>query len=69
MDNLRNNGLGIKEGDKITFEYYDTIYTKKVQTIYIEFNGLTKYNVNKIGSGTGCTGIDADEVIKITKKK
>ena len=69
MENLRNNGLGIKEGDKITFEYYDTIYTKKVQTIYIEFNGLTKYNVNKIGSGTGWTGVDADEVIKITKKK
>lgn len=69
MYKLRNNGLGIKEGDKITFEYYGDVYTRKVQTMHISFNGLTKYNVNKIGSGTGWTGVDAEEVIKINKKK
>lgn len=70
MENLRKNGLGIKEGDKITFNYYGTVYTRKVQTMHIQpFNGLTKYNVNKIGSGTGWTGVDAEDVIKINKKK
>ena len=67
MNKLRNNGLGIKEGDKITFEYYGKIYTRKVQTMHISFNGLTNYNVNKIGSGTGWTGVDAEDIIK-TKK-
>ena len=37
--------------------------------MHISFNGLTKYNVNKIGSGTGWTGVDAEDVIKINKKK
>jgi hypothetical protein len=67
MEKLRNNGLGIKEGDKITFDYYGTVYTRKVQTMHIQPNGLTNYNVNKIGSGTGWTGVDAEEVIKVTK--
>ena len=66
---LRNNGLGIKEGDKITFKYYGTVYTRKVKEMHIQFNGLTNYNVNKIGSGTGWTGVDAEDVIKINKKK
>tara|TARA_R110000796_G_scaffold232576_1_gene350988 strand:- start:301 stop:537 length:237 start_codon:yes stop_codon:yes gene_type:complete len=69
MYKLRNNGLKIKEGDKITFDYYGTVYTRKVQTMHISFNGLTNYNVNNIGSGTGWTGVDAEDVIKINKKK
>jgi len=69
MYKLRNNKLKIKVGDKITFNYYGTVYTRKVQTMHISFNGLTNYNVNKIGCGTGWTGVDAEDVIKINKKK
>jgi hypothetical protein len=64
MTNTLYNSLQIKEGDKITFKLYGTVYTRKVQTIYVQsFNGITIYNVNKIGSGTGFTGVDADDVI------
>lgn len=71
MYKLRNNGLGIKEGDKITFKYYldGRVYTKKVQTMHISFNGLTNYNVNRIGSGSGWSHVEPEDVIKINKKK
>ena len=63
---LRNNQLGIKEGQKITFNHNGSIYTRKVQEVFIQaFNGLTFYNVNRIGSGTGFNSIDAEDVIKI----
>ncbi len=65
MTNLLNNGLGIKEGQTITFSHYGNVYTRKVQSVFIQsFNGLTKYNVNRIGSGTGYTSIDSEYVIK-----
>lgn len=66
MTNLLNNGLEIKKGQTITFYHYDNVYTRKVQSVFIQsFNGLTKYNVNRIGSGTGFNSIDAEDVIKI----
>lgn len=64
MKNTLYNALQIKEGDKITFKLDGTVYTRKVQTIYVQsFNGITIYNVNRIGSGTGFTGVDAEDVI------
>lgn len=69
MTNTLYNALQIKEGDKITFKENDTVYTKKVQTVFVQsFNGITIYNVNRIGSGTGFTGVDANQVINIKKK-
>ncbi len=66
MTNLLNNGLGIKEGQTITFYQYGNVYTRKVQSVYVQsFNGLTKYNVNRIGSGTGYTSVESEDVIKI----
>lgn len=66
MKDLRNNKLGIKEGQRITFYHYDKVYTRKVQEVAIQsFNGLTSYNVNRIGSGSGYDGIDAEDVIEI----
>lgn len=65
---LLNNKLGIKEGQKITFRHYldNAVYTRKVQSVYVQsFNGLTKYNVNRIGSGTGYTSVDAENVIEV----
>lgn len=56
----------IKAGQKITFEYLGTIYTKKVQSVYIQsWNGVISYNVNKIGSGTGYTSVEHEEVISV----
>tara|TARA_R100000388_G_scaffold36596_1_gene28465 strand:+ start:5929 stop:6156 length:228 start_codon:yes stop_codon:yes gene_type:complete len=67
-DSLRYNGLKIKEGDKITFQYNGAIYTKKVQIVFIQSsNGITVYNVNPIGSGTGWVGIYPEEVLNIKK--
>lgn len=65
--NLLNNKLGIKEGQKITFRHYDnSVYTRKVQSVFVQtFNGLTKYNVNKIGSGTGYTSVEPKAVIEV----
>lgn len=64
--NLLNNKLGIKEGQKITFRLYNTVYTRKVQSVYVQsFNGLTSYNVNRIGSGTGYTSVDAEDIIEV----
>ena len=69
MTNTLYNALQIKEGDKITFKENDTVYTKKVQTVFVQsFNGITKYNVNRIGSGTGFTGVDAEDVISVKHK-
>jgi hypothetical protein len=65
---LSNNKLGIKKGQKITFRHYadDLVYTRKVQSVYVQsFNGLTNYNVNKIGSGTGYTSVEPENVIEI----
>lgn len=67
MTNLTN----IKEGQKITFKVYGdagnfTVYTKKVQSIYIQkFDGLIKYNVNSIGSGTAHYSVDIDCIIDV----
>jgi len=64
---LSNNKLGIKEGQKITFRHYldNSVYTRKVQSVYVQsFNGLTKYNVNRIGSGTGYTSVEPEDVIE-----
>ena len=65
---LRNNKLGIKKGQKIKFRHHtdNSIYTRKVQSVYVQsFNGLTIYNVNRIGSGTGYTSVDAENVIEV----
>ena len=68
--NLSNNKLEIKEGQKITFRHYaddyESVYTGKVQSIYVQsFNGLTKYNVNRIGSGTGYTSVEPENIIEV----
>ena len=74
MENLNHasfkyNELKIKEGDKITFKHNNTIYTKKVQIVFVQsFNGITIYNVNPIGSGTGWLGVSPYEVINIKRK-
>ena len=66
---FKYNELKIKEGDKITFKHYDRIYTKKVQIVSVQdFNGITSYNVNPIGSGTGWLGVSPYEVINIKRK-
>jgi len=64
---LSNNKLGVKKGQRITFRHYadDAVYTRKVQSIYVSFNGFTKYNVNRIGSGTGYTSVEAENVIEV----
>jgi hypothetical protein len=62
--NLLNNSLKIKKGQTISFYYNGNTYKRKVQSVFIQsFNGLTNYNVNKIGCGTGFTSIDAEDVI------
>lgn len=66
---FKYNELKIKEGDKITFFYYDRMYTKKVQCVSVQScNGITSYNVNPIGSGTSWIGISPYEVISIKRK-
>ena len=66
---FKYNELKIKEGDKITFEHNHTIYTKKVQIVFVQScNGITTYNVNPIGSGTGWLGVSPYEVINIKRK-
>jgi len=65
---LSNNKLAIKEGQKITFRHYrdNKVYTRKVQSVYVQdFNGLTKYNVNRIGSGTGYTSVEPENIIEV----
>jgi len=62
--------LNIKEGQKITFNYFGDVYTKKVQCIYEPaWNkgrvDLLKFNVNKIGCGTGWTGVEAFQIIQV----
>lgn len=60
------NMLKIKEGQKITFNKYGKNWTRKVQTVFVQsFNGLTFYNVNRVGSGTGWESIEPYEVIEI----
>ena len=58
------NMLNIKEGQKITFEMYGQIWTRKVQIVFVQGNGITIYNVNKVGSGTGYQGLYPHQVIE-----
>ena len=56
----------IKVGQKITFNYYGRIYTKKVKEVVIKGHGLKNgYNVNPIGSGTQYVGVDHEDVISV----
>ena len=63
--NGKYNMLNIKEGQKIVFELNGQTYTRKVQIVYVQGNGITIYNVNKVGSGTGWTGVEPYQVIEI----
>jgi len=60
----------IKQGQRITFKVYTDggnfdVYTRKVQSVYIQkFDGLVKYNVSPIGSGTGHYSVESDCVIE-----
>ena len=61
-----NQSVKITEGQKITFKYYGTIYTKKVKEVVTrKFNDLISYNVNSIGSGTQCVSVDHEDVIAV----
>tara|TARA_R100001463_G_scaffold110574_1_gene165418 strand:- start:524 stop:706 length:183 start_codon:yes stop_codon:yes gene_type:complete len=54
----------IKEGQKITFNYYGKIYTKKVKQVFSK--GYTiAYNVNSIGSGTQYVCVDHEDIISV----
>ena len=54
----------IKEGQRITFNYYGKIYTKKVKEVFSK--GYTMgYNVNPIGSGTQLLCVDQEEIISV----
>ena len=73
MENLRlteQEIFNIKEGQRITFKYLGDVYTKKVHSIYEPaWNkgrvDLLQFNVNRIGSGTGLTGIEAFQIISV----
>ena len=63
---IQKDANEIKVGQKITFEYYGTVYTKKVKEVIIKGNGLKNgYNVNPIGSGTQYVGVDHEDVISV----
>ena len=58
----------IKVGQNITFNYNGNIYTRKVQSIYVQsWNServdLMKWNVNKIDLGTGFESIECEQII------
>lgn len=57
----------IKEGQRITFKRFGTTYTRKVQQVCTQsFNpDYVSFNVNKLGSGTGFTNVDAEDVISV----
>ena len=56
----------IKEGQKITFNYEGTIYTKKVKEVVTrKYSDRVSYNVNSIGSGTQYVGVDHEDVISV----
>lgn len=61
------NNTNIKEGQRITFNYYGTVYTRKVHSIYspIYNPDVISYNVNRIGSGTGLISIQPDDIISV----
>lgn len=61
----KHNSLNIKEGQKIVFEQNGQTYTRKVQIVYVQCNGITIYNVNRVGSGTGWTGVNPSQVIEV----
>ncbi len=61
----KHNSLNIKEGQKIVFEENGQIYTRKVQIVYVQCNGITIYNVNRVGSGTGWTGVEPYQVLEV----
>ncbi len=56
----------IKKGQKITFNYFGKVYTRKVQQVVTrKYNNRISYNVNKIGSGLGYDMIDHCDVTKV----
>jgi hypothetical protein len=56
----------IKEGQKITFNYEGTIYTKKVKEVVTrKYSDRVSYNVNSIGSGTQYVGVDHEDIISV----
>ena len=60
------NEIKIQEGQRITFKYRGSIYTKKViQVITTQYNNLTSYNVNPIGCGTMYVNVEHQEVISV----
>lgn len=61
----KNNMLKIKEGQKITFNMYGQTWTRKVKQVFVQGNGLTNYNVNRVGSGTGYESVEPYQVIEI----
>ena len=69
ITDYRFDKLKIKEGDYITFKLnFEEVYTRKVQSMHIQsFNGITNYNVNRIGSGSGVTGVDPQWIIDIKR--
>lgn len=57
----------IKKGQKITFKRFGATYTRKIQQVCTQsFNpDYVSFNVNKLGSGTGFTNVDAEHIIKV----
>ena len=60
----------IKEGDRITFTVQDSFevltFTRKVQHVVTRpWNDIITFNVNKVGSGTGYTGVEAENILKV----
>jgi|TARA_Y100000289_G_scaffold63502_1_gene74092 hypothetical protein len=63
IENYRN----VKQGQKITFEYYGKVYTRKVQGVYVCGWNENQYSflVNRIGSGTGYINIEPIDIISV----
>ena len=58
--------IKIKEGQKISFNYYGNFYTKKVkEVVTAPYHDRISYNVNPIGSGTQYIGVDHEDVISV----
>lgn len=58
----------IKQGDKITFTMYGSAktFTRKVQDVVTRpYNDIITFNVNKVGSGTGYTGVEAEDILEV----
>ncbi len=58
----------IKQGDKITFTMYGSTktFTRKVQDVVTRpYNDIITFNVNKVGSGTGYTGVEVEDILEV----